>query len=974
MSLARLALCVFAIPLLAVTVAGSASAAISFQSLANGQNNDANTLVIAKPAGVAAGDLLLAQVTVEKGSDITITAPAGWALVLRTNRSGDIGQAIYWKAATGSEPASYTFNFNQANKAAGGILRYTGVDTTSPIIASTGNSGEANPMRGLSVASEPNSMLVGFWGLKKKDTTMSTPAGMTQRYLFQNPNDIRIKAADQLNPANPTGNKDSTAGSIDKWIAQLVTLRPAVAGVDHFAISHAGSGVACDTHAITITAHDAAHGPVDAGAATLTLTTSSARGTWTGIDAGGGTLSDPTAGDGAATYTFAVGSDSVTLNFRYANLAATSETFGFNATDGTVSETTGVASGSDDPSFTMAQAGFRFNNVTDGNTTVPVQISGKPSNISWNAKAIRIQAIRTDTATGSCAGLFASQTRSVDLGAECNSPAACAARQVSVNGGAIATSNDNGGAGTAAYSSVSLVFNAASEADTVIAYPDAGEISLHARYDLDPGVAGFEAIGSSNPFVVRPFGLAFPGANHSNTATGTLIGAAGDPFAMTVQGYQWAAGEDANNDGVPDTGVDITDNGDVPNFAATATVDVSANLPGGALGAVSRGVGCASPASVAMAGGTGAAADWCYSEVGNAVFSASVTNYLAAGVNIAGSSAYDGDANGGYVGRFHPKHFAVTGVPALTNRSALACAPASAFTYLNEGLDLDFTLEARNAQNALTQNYTGAYARLSLATAASLGLGARSGATDLTGRVDSSLAPGGSFTNGAAALTVTTGVRRASPDNPDGPYAGTQFGISPVDPDGVAMNTLNLDVDGVGGNDHFAVAPTTELRYGRLRLQNAYGPVSQALPIALEAQHWNGGAFVANAQDDCTSLARANIALSFTGAIAACDTQVQEASLAFASGRSTLTLAAPGAGKTGTVLLVPQLGTAAGTHCPGPAATSASSASYLLGRWDDAANPDADGNTSYDDKPAGQAAFGLYGSQPKNFIFFRENY
>jgi hypothetical protein len=47
---------------------------------------------------------------------------------------------------------------------------------------------------------------------------------------------------------------------------------------------------------------------------------------------------------------------------------------------------------------------------------------------------------------------------------------------------------------------------------------------------------------------------------------------------------------------------------------------------------------------------------------------------------------------------------------------------------------------------------------------------------------------------------------------------------------------------------------------------------------------------------------------------------------------------------------------------------------YLLGRWDDTANPDADGSTSYDDKPAGQAGFGLYGSQPKNFIFFRENY
>jgi len=284
--------------------------------------------------------------------------------------------------------------------------------------------------------------------------------------------------------------------------------RPCVS-LDHYNISHAGSGVACDTHQITITAHDASHTPVDAGARTLNLSTTNARGTWTGIAAGGGTLSDPTAGDGAATYTFAVSSNSVILNFRYANLAATSETFGFNANDGTYSENTGTAAGTEDPSFTLAQAGFRFNNVTDGNTTIPVQISGKPSNTGWNAKTLRIQAIQTDIATGSCTGLIASQTRSVDLGAECNNPAACAGSEVSINGGNIATSGDNAGAGAAAYSSVSLNFNASSEADTVIAYPDAGAISLHARFDLDPDVAGFEAVGASNAFVVRPFGLAF---------------------------------------------------------------------------------------------------------------------------------------------------------------------------------------------------------------------------------------------------------------------------------------------------------------------------------------------------------------------------------------------------------------------------------------------------------------------------------
>jgi MSHA biogenesis protein MshQ len=758
----------------------------------------------------------------------------------------------------------------------------------------------------------------------------------------------------------------------------------AIPPIDHFAISHTGSGVACDTHAITITAHDASHNPVDANALLVNLSTSNSRGTWAGIAAGGGTLNDAVAGDGAATYQFAVGSNSVTLNFRYANLAGTSETFSFGVSGGGFSETTGSASGTDDPSFTIAQAGFRFNNVTDGNATIPVQLSGKPSDTGFNAKTLRIQAINTDTATGSCTPLFASQTRSVDLGAECNSPATCSAvvpaREVSVNGAAIATSGDNGGAGAAAYTSVSLAFNASSEADTVIRYPDAGQISLHARYDLDAGVAGFEAIGGSNAFIVRPFGLAFPGISHGSSAAATLLAAAGDNFTMTVQAYQWAAGEDANNDGVPDAGVNITDNGSVPNFAATASVSSGANLPGIAPGAVSRGAACASAGSIALAGGTATAADWCYSEAGNVLLNATAGNYLAAGVDVTGTSGLDGDAGGGYAGRFKPKRFVVAGTPTLTNRTDIVACAASTFTYLNEELTLGFTLQARNTQGGLTQNYTGAYAKLDLSSAASLNLGARSGGTDLTARVDTSLVPSGSFTNGVASLSVRTGVRRASPDTPDGPFAGTQFGIAPNDGDpdlagGVQMGTLNQDVNGDAVNDHFAVGPATELRFGRLWLQNAYGNGASVLPVPIEAQYWNGSVFAVNAADSCTTLARSAIALTFAAPLAACNLAVNAASVAFSAGVGTLVLSAPGAGAQGSVLLTPNLGSAGGNYCNPGSFVAAGSAllGYLLGRWDDAANPDADGTTAYDDKPGGRAAYGRY-AQPRNFIFYRENY
>jgi MSHA biogenesis protein MshQ len=771
-------------------------------------------------------------------------------------------------------------------------------------------------------------------------------------------------------------------------IAQYMNAtRACASAINHFAFSHSGSGVGCVDQAITLTAHDATHTAVDANALTVNLSTSHGKGTWTGIQAGGGTLNDPVAGDGAATYTFAVGSNSVTLLFRNANIAGTSETFNFNASGGGFSETTGTASATDDPPFTMYGAGFRFRNVTDATDVVPTQISGKSSDTGWNARTIRIQAINTDTVSGSCTNLFANQSQTVELGAECNNPAACAGASLSVNGTALPTSNDNAAPGAAAYLGVALNFNANSEADTVIAYADAGLMTLHARYDLNAGVAGFEMAGATNPFVVRPFGLAFRGANagtpiaHSSTAAGAPLAPAGDNFTMTLAAYRWAAGEDADNDGVPDAGVNITDNGATPNFAANAAVTPSANLPGVALGIVARGPTCASAASIALAGGAGTAADWCYSEAGNVIFTAAVADYLGApDADIAGSSALDGDPAGGYVGRFKPKYFAVTGAPALANRTDLACAPSSSFTYLNEELTLAFTLEARTTQGVLTQNYTGAYAKLNLASAASLNPGARSGATNLTARVDTSLAPSGAFTNGVASLSLRTGIRRATPDNPDGPFTGTQFGIAPNDNDpnaagGVQMDTLNLDVDGNAVNDHYAVGPATELRYGRMWLQNAYGSGASVLPVPIQVQYWSGSAFAVNAADSCTTLARSAIALAFAAPLAPCNTAVNAASVPFAAGVGTLVLAAPGGGAQGSVLLTPNLGSAGGNYCNPGSFVAAGSAplAYLLGRWNDADNPDGDGNTAYDDKPGGRAAFGRY-AQPRNFIFYRENY
>lgn len=780
-----------------------------------------------------------------------------------------------------------------------------------------------------------------------------------------------------------------SALSVARIAQYMGTTRACGSAINHFSISHPGSGVGCVDQQITITAHDAAHTPVDANALTLSLSTSNAKGTWTGIQSGGGTLNDPVAGDGAATYTFPVGLNSVTLLFRNTNIAGTSETYSFNVSGGGFSETTGTAIAADDPPFTMYAAGFRFRNITDATDVVPTQISGKPSDAGWNAKTIRMQAINTDSVSGSCTNLFASQTRTVDLGAECNNPAICAGAALSVNGTNLPTSADNGGAGATAYFGLSLNFNANSEADTVIAYPDAGLASLHARFDLNGAVAGYEMVGSSNSFVVRPFGMAFPGVTHGTTAASPVLTAAGDPFTMTVTAYAWVSGEDADNDGVPDAGVSITDNGGVPNFAATASVSASANLPGIATGALMRGAGCALAPTVVLSGGTGTDATWCYSEVGNVFLSAAVNDYLgAADADVGGNSGLDGTGVNGHVGRFIPKRFRLIGAPAFAPRFAESCAPASSFAYMNEGIRLDgFRMEAINTMGNRTTNYDGTYALHAPnpgvgGAKAGFSIGARSGTTDYTSRISAShiLAPawaqGLLEASGANPLRIDLTFDRNAPNTPDGPFAATGFGIAPADSDGVVLPNYDLDVNNDATADHRLVG-TTDVRFGRLFMQNAYGPSVQDVPVQLEVQYWNGSIFTRNNEDSCTALVRSEFALSFNAPaippqpdLLACETAMVQPVIAFSSGRATLSMAKPGIANAGTVRLTANLDAAVGTYCPsvgaGSLAASDAAKAYLLGRWDN--------GSAYDDKPSATVGFGLYGSQPRNFIFFRENY
>jgi MSHA biogenesis protein MshQ len=318
---------------------------------------------------------------------------------------------------------------------------------------------------------------------------------------------------------------------------------------------------------------------------------------------------------------------------------------------------------------------------------------------------------------------------------------------------------------------------------------------------------------------------------------------------------------------------------------------------------------------------------------------------------------------------------AVTLATAASTDVVGAVVQKAGFSYMDEALDLGFTIEAHNASELMTQNYTGALAKLNLVTPASFGFAAADGSNYfLTSNRLSLSSSSGAWSTGTADVSVTLDLsslpNATTPRTgaADGPYNNLYFGVNASDPDGVGMLSADYDLntDATAGFDHVKInSAPAQLRFGRLKLSNAYGSELLDLPISIETQYWNGMAFVTNTADNCTTLNVANMSLSnyqpATGAltVANMDTPARShISLGgspvgvFLAGRGTLKLIKPTGALTGrgSVTLTENL--------------VAGSMTYLQGAWT---------GTSYTQNPSALATFGVY-KGANEFIYLRENY
>ncbi|MBV8035718.1 DUF6701 domain-containing protein [Roseateles sp.] len=831
------ALLVFLGLLLVATLSRAAPSYVGASTQA--QSSPTNLISLTPPPGLAAGDMMLAVLVQRTGSvpldQNMISVPTGWVLV-RSQDDGinnSIGLSIYRKQATASEPASYDWKLGSTGRAAGAALAFRGVDTTTPIDASASQSNAASATYTAPsvLTSTASALLVAVHTAVNGNGSVATPSGMTQAVNIgtsAGPNGLVLGTSYAAQAgAGASGSKQSSGNAVLASLGVLVALRSGgpSSSTDHYELSLPTSSLTCLPTTLTVKACANASSPctsVDTtvnGSAGLSSSAGTLAGSVVSFSNGVATttLSLPAGADGTAVAVTLSGETVPAANGRQC------------CPNG------GSCSAANSCTTTFNRAGFIISASAGGGVaSLPTQTAGTASS------GLFLRAVRSNTTTQACEPAL-SGSRSVNWAYQCNDPSTCSGGNLmSVNAGLPTTVQRNAAAAALAYSAVAMTFDANGNAPFTLNFADVGRTTLY----FNTTINGDPLSGASNAFVTRPGGFTVDSVSNAAAAPNPAAAGPGDAV-FTQAGAPFGARITAVTSGGVAT----------PNFGRENTPEGVLLTPGlvQPAGGATGTLGNATLAGGQFSGGSASVANLSYSEVGIMQITASTAS--SAGYLGSGSVTGTPSAN---VGRFVPAGFVTSGF-AVTQRSDLGCKPASDFSYLGENFVVAFTLTALNTAGATTQNYTGSFAKLAVATPVNLNLAGVAGATSFKGAGLPTSAGSGSWSSGVANVRLTANAVRGT--SPGGPFDTAQFGIAPVDGDGVGMLALNLATSPPSTTVDRSLLGQVRLRYGRLRLQNGMSAPNRALTLPLTAQYWDSGlaAYRTNTLDSCTSVSAANL-------------------------------------------------------------------------------------------------------------------
>ncbi|WP_426370132.1 DUF6701 domain-containing protein [Pseudocolwellia sp. HL-MZ7] len=660
-------------------------------------------------------------------------------------------------------------------------------------------------------------------------------------------NDIRTSAA-------PSGYEILSAGALNGKVQFGGCL------IDHYEIIHDGQGLTCAVEPVTIKAcMNSDCSTLSSDEITLDLQATNTSTTTT-----------------KKSVTFIGSTDLVGVNFSH----TIAETLSLSLANATVIATEPLVC--DDSSgascnIVFSDTGFIFGNDNNSSPIIPTQLSGKPSDTGFNAENLFIQAVRTDDNTGSCTGVFPDGGDvPINLSYTCHGDSSACTSNLEL------TNNATPKSITTNVTEQSLRFDSNSTAYFTLNYPDAGKLTINAQKDIDvDGLGDIKSFNSSsNAFVVRPFGVQLDFSQDTNSANALASSTsesdfkkAGETFSLRAIAKQWVAGQDVDNDGVPD-------------FFAGSFTDLSANaianhfdneqlsvirtlfLPD----PTTANVGALTTETSNTFNGSILDNNYNFSEVGIIHLSASLTDsdYIGGG-DIQGYIAN--------VGRFTPAYFiqTVDSHGSLNgNHGPDAACIINDWAYSGQETDSDGSIRydslsapkalitAYNAAGNITENYTASgFMKLEAADVTIDEPKEDFEKPRITPDViDEKVNIASQMSEGDLSSTVDAGVLSYEFNLTDNfIYEHNEHSLYAPFPAKIPFVVSQVeDEDGINlysGSDVSIMATEliltegVEVLFGRWKIENSFGPETSNLLMPMSVEEYNGTAFITNVEESC---------------------------------------------------------------------------------------------------------------------------